>query len=288
MSRSTSRGARAKVADGLVQALVWGTAGTVSAVFLCLVGDLLWHGLAGIDLDFLTQGVERTGRAGGIFPILVSTFLILAVCLAVSIPIGLLTAILLSEFSRRNPTLSRLVGVSLDVLAGVPSIVFGLFGNAFFCIALGMGFSILSGGLTLSCMVLPIFIRSVELGLRAVPSDYRLAGAALGMSHTSMLLKILLPAGAPGIAAGLMLGVGRALAETAALMFTSGYADRMPSSLMDSGRALSLHIYDLTQVTGGRPNAYASGVVLVALLLVINLLASWTVEHIVGGRVQRV
>ncbi len=276
---------RAQLADRIFECVVWGTALVVASSFLWLVGDLLWHGLGQIDISFLLEDVQRTGREGGILPILVSTLLILAVCLVASVPVGILTAILLSEFSRRSALLSRIVRASLDVLAGVPSIAFGLFGNAFFCIALGLDFSILSGGLTLACMVLPIFIRSVELGLRSVPNDYRHAGAALGMSQSTMLARILIPAAAPGIAAGLMLGIGRALAETAALMFTSGYGDRMPGSLFDSGRALSLHIYDLTQVTGGEPNAYASAVVLVGLLLIINLSASWIVKHLVGGRV---
>ena len=287
LERSGTRGLplAARVADRLFEVLVWGTALFLIATFLWIVGDLFWSGLSGVDLDFVTKGVERTGREGGILPILVSTLLILGVCLVVSVPIGTLTAVLLSEYSRRSALFSRLVRASLDVLAGVPSIVFGLFGNAFFCIALKMDFSILSGGLTLACMVLPIFIRSVELGLRAVPDDYRQAGAALGMSQTTLLARVLIPAAAPGIAAGLMLGIGRALAETAALMFTSGYGDRMPESLFDSGRALSLHIYDLTQITGGEPNAYASAVVLIVLLLLVNLLASWSVRRLVGGRV---
>ena len=165
---------------------------------------------------------------------------------------------------------------SLDVLAGVPSIVFGLFGNAFFCKTLGLGFSILSGGLTLACMVLPILIRSTEEGFRAVPANYRLSAAALGLSRTTTLIHLLLPAAVPGLIVGLVLGVGRAIAETAALIFTSGYVDRMPESLLDSGRALSIHIFDLSMnVSGGDANAYGSALVLVVLLLLINGTASW-------------
>jgi len=285
---SSSR--RAQLVDAVFGACVWTTAAVIVAGFLWLVGDIVVHGLGALDFAFVTEAPTRFGREGGISTILVSTFLILAICLAVSVPLGLATAILLAEFSRgRDDVLSKLVRGSLDVLAGVPSIVFGLFGNAFFCIYLGLGFSIVSGGLTLACMVLPIFIRSVELGLRAVPADYRLAGAALGMSRATLLRRILLPAAAPAIAAGLMLGIGRAMAETAALVFTSGYGDRMPTSLLDSGRALSIHIYDLaTNIPGGEPNAYGSALVLVSLLLVINLAASWTIDRFVGRRVRRV
>ena len=162
------------------------------------------------------------------------------------------------------------------MLAGVPSIVFGLFGNAFFAKTLGLGFSILSGGLTLACMVLPILIRSAEAGLSAVPLEYRLSSASLGISRTSTLWNLLLLAATPGLLVGLVLGIGRAIAETAALIFTSGYVDRMPTSLLDSGRSLSIHIFDLSMnVTGGNKNAYASALVLILILLIINAIAAW-------------
>jgi len=166
------------------------------------------------------------------------------------------------------------------VLAGVPSIIFGLFGNAFFCVYLKMGFSILSGGLTLACMVLPILIRSTEEGFRSVPAEYRFGATALGMSRTSTLVHLLLPAAMPGLVVGLVLGVGRAIAETAALIFTSGYVDRMPGSLMDSGRSLSIHIFDLSMnVAGGDSNAYASALVLIGIFILINAVASLIAER---------
>ena len=261
-------------------AAVWLAALVVTAVFVWILADLLRHGLGGISWSFLVEAPVRAGRAGGIGPIVVSTVLILAVCLATSVPLGVGTAVLLSETTAPEGAFGRLVRRSLDVLSGVPSIVFGLFGNAFFCVYLGLGFSILSGGLTLACMVLPILIRSSEEGLRAVPREQRLAAAALGMTRTRILFSVLLPQATPGLVVGLVLGVGRALAETAALLFTSGYVDRMPGSLLDSGRALSIHIYDLTMnVAGGEPNAYASALVLVALLLAINSAASWLTER---------
>jgi phosphate transport system permease protein len=186
----------------------------------------------------------------------------------------------LAEYTSPRDAFGRLVRRSLDVLAGVPSIVFGLFGNAFFCIWLGMGFSILSGGLTLACMALPILIRATEEGFRAVPGEHRLGAAALGMTRTRTLFSLLLPAATPGLMVGLVLGFGRAIAETAALIYTSGYVDRMPESLFDSGRSLSMHIYDLSMnVSGGEPNAYASALILVGILLVVNLGAAWIGDH---------
>lgn len=268
-----------QLGDRLVTALVWLIALAVTAVFAWLLADLVWHGSGRLSWDFLTSAPRNAGRDGGIGPILVSTILILAVCVAVSFPLGLGTAILLAEFTPATGVYGRFVRRSLDVLSGVPSIVFGLFGNALFCKYFGLGFSILSGGLTLACMVLPILIRAVEEGFRSVPDEYRRGAAALGLSRTSTLLHLLLPAAAPGLVVGLVLGLGRAFAETAALIFTSGYVDRMPESLGDSGRALSIHIFDLTMnVSGGDANAYASALVLVVLLLAINWTALWLAE----------
>lgn len=266
--------------ESLAVVLVWGAAALVTAVFCRLLGDIIWHGLSHVSWTFLAAPPENAGRQGGIGPILVSTCLILGVCLAVSLPIGIGTAVLLAEFTLDQSLFGRIIRRSLDVLAGVPSIVFGLFGNAFFCKTLGLGFSILSGGLTLACMVLPILIRSTEEGFRAVPTSYRLSSAALGLSRTATLVHLLLPAAVPGLLVGLVLGVGRAIAETAALIFTSGYVDRMPESLLDSGRSLSIHIFDLSMnVSGGDANAYASALVLVILLLAINGTASWLATY---------
>jgi len=264
----------------------WGTfivlapAGLVTMVFMWLLGDLLRHGLSHISWSFLISAPQNAGRAGGIGPIMVSTGLIVGICMAVTFPIGLGTAIFLAEYTRDDHPVGRFLRGSLDVLAGVPSIVFGLFGNALFCQTLGFGFSIVSGGLTLACMVLPIVIRTTEEGFRAIPRDQRLSAAALGLSRQTTVIAVLLPAAIPGLLVGTILGLGRAIAETAALIFTSGYVDRMPESLLDSGRALSVHIYDLAMnVAGGNPNAYATAVVLVGLLFMINLLASWIAER---------
>lgn len=260
--------------NALASVLIWLMAMLVSGVFVCLLADIIIHGLPQLSWPFFFEAPQNAGRSGGIGPIIVSTVFILLVAIVTAAPFGLATAVLLSEFTRHDSLFGCLVRRSLDVLAGMPSIVFGLFGNAFFCIYLGLGFSILSGGLTLACMVLPILIRTAEEGLQATPNDYRLAAAALGMSRCAALLHLLLPAATPALIAGLLLGIGRAGAETAALIFTSGYVDRMPDSLLDSGRALSVHIYDLSMnVAGGDANAYTSALVLIFLLLIINSIA---------------
>lgn len=266
--------------EGFSTLLMWSVAACIVAVFAWLMFDILIHGVAQISWDFLSTAPEKAGRRGGIFPILVSTVLIMAVCLAVALPIALGTAIFLAEFTPEKSGFGRMVRRALDVLAGVPSIIFGLFGNAFFSIYLGLGFSILSGGLTLACMILPLLIRTLEAGLRANPARDRLAAAALGLSRAASLRHILLPGAAPALLAGLLLAGGRAIAETAALVFTSGYVDRMPGSLLDSGRALSVHIFDLSMnVPGGDQNAYASALVLIVLLFIVNATAAGIVAR---------
>ncbi|NJN72438.1 MAG: phosphate ABC transporter permease PstA [Limnothrix sp. RL_2_0] len=265
-----------KWGDRLGTGFIWAIPLTITAIFLWIIGDVFWHGLGQINWQFLFTAPIDAGRSGGIAPILVSTAWILLICMGVSLPLGIGTAVLLVEFSDIKTGFGQLIRRSLDTLAGVPSIVFGLFGNALFVKVFGLGFSILSGGLTLACMVLPLLIRSTEEGLRAVPQSYRLGAASLGISQTKTLWHLILPAAMPGFVAGFVLGIGRAIAETAALIFTSGYVDRMPSSWLDSGRSLSIHIYDLAMnISNGNANAYGTATVLITLLLMINALTSW-------------
>lgn len=268
------------MADRLFSWLMFACAALVVSSLVWVLGDVLVEGFAHFSWSFLFTAPADAGRAGGIGPILVSTLWILLIALAVSLPPGLGVAIWLSEFAPRNSRFAAYTGITLDILAGVPSIVYGLFGNAFFSIYLGLGFSLLSGGLTLACMILPVFVRTCESGLRTVSDDWRRGALALGMTRSTAIWHILLPAARPAIVAGLILGIGRATAETAALLFTSGYVDRMPESLLDSGRALAVHIYDLSMnVTGGDGAAYASALVLVILIISLNTLAQSLVDN---------
>lgn len=272
--------------DKVLAYTVWLAAWLILISFLCVILNIAIGGFSMLSWEFISENPVNSGRAGGIFPILVSTMSVVLISLLVSVPLGLATAIWLSEFSRANKSVARITHISLDILAGVPSIVIGLFGNAFFSIYLGMGFSLLSGGMTLACMILPIFVRSAESGLSKVPNEWRYAAAALGLSKTSILRHVLLPAAMPAINAGLILGVGRATAETAALIYTSGYVDRMPESIFDSGRTLAVHIYDLSMnVAGGDKAAYGSALILILLLIVINSSAMHISERMISRRI---
>ena len=262
---------RASVVDRMMTGVLWTLALLILIFPLSMAWDLLGYGVPHLSWEFLTSEPTDSGRSGGIAPLLASTALILAVCLAVVLPLGLSCALYLSEQVDSHSKRARQIGRALDILSGVPSIVFGLFGYVFFAQLLGLGFSILSGGLSLACMALPLFVRLTEQALRQTPHSYRQAAEALNLSHPGFVWKILLPSAANGIAAALIVATGRALAETAVLIFTAGYVTRYPDTVLDSGRALSVHIYDLAMnVAGGTAPAAATAIVLMVLLITIN------------------
>ena len=253
----------------------WLFASILIGAFIWMMVSLFVAGASRLTPDFFIGEPTNFGRSGGIGTILVSTGLILGICLCLALPLGVATAAWLSEIAQQQRRLQFCITRSLDLLAAVPSIVFGLFGMVFFCQTLKMGFSILSGGLTLALMILPIVVTTVYTAFQTVPNQLRLNSAALGLSKTTTLWKLLLPAAAPGVMVGMVLGVGRAIAETAALIFTSGYVTRMPESIHDSGRTMSVHIYDLAvNVSGGESSAAATALVLMIALFLINLVAS--------------
>ena len=257
--------------EQLVTLLLWTVAALVAFIPLLMVTDLLSQGWQHLSWQFLVESPRQGGREGGIAPLLASTGLLLLITLAVVIPLGLGCALFLSEVA--GPKAQQRLGLVLDVLAGVPSVVFGLFGYLFFAQLLGLGFSLLSGGLSLACMALPLFVRLSEQALRRSARQHRQAAIALGLSLGGFIRRILLPGAAGGIAAATIIAIGRTLAETAVLLFTAGYVTRYPQSLLDSGRALSVHIYDLAMnVPGGAPASAATALVLVGLLVMINLL----------------
>lgn len=276
------RAERRLLASVVFGGLVWGAAALVLVSFVAIVGDVLRHGLMQVDLAFLTTGPLKSGRAGGIAPILVSTAVVVAIALAVAAPVAVGAAVLLAEHLPPNDPSARRIRTCLGTLAGVPSVVFGLVGNALFCEWMGLGFSLLAGGLTLSLMVLPVIAFVAEQAISGAAEGVRAGAYALGMAQSRVILRVILPAALPGVLGGVALGFGRAITESAALVFTSGYVDRMPDSVFDSGRTLAVHIFDLAMnIPGGDARAYATGAVLLAsmLLAVAAFFALERVSH---------
>jgi phosphate transport system permease protein len=266
-----------------VDVLVWAGAAVVVAVLVAIAGHVLWGGLSQVNWAFLTEKPLKAGRAGGIAPFLVSTAAVTGIALAVAVPVGTGIAVLVTEYLSRESRAGRAMRMSLAVLAAVPSIVFGLIGNVLFCEWMGLGFSLLAGGLTLAGMVMPIVAFVVEQSLRGIPMTIRAGAHALGLPAYRVVLRVILPIALPGIIGGVALGFGRAIAESAALIFTSGYVDRMPSSWRDSGRTLAVHILDLSMnVPGGDARAYATAAVLLMSMLIVVVLLS--VLHLAARR----
>ena len=208
----------------------------------------------------------------GIASILAGTAWVLLLGVGVALPIGLGAAIHLAEFSRRR---GRTLRLAIDVLAALPSIVYGLFGLAFFCEALGLGWSVLSGGLTVAMMIVPLFTSLGEAALTAVPDALREAGAALGVPRWRLVWRVLLPEAAPALAAALVLASGRVLAESAVFLYTAGTSMRMPAGPLDPARTLAVHVYLLAvEVPGGGARAAAASVVLLGAVLLTSTVAA--------------
>jgi phosphate transport system permease protein len=256
--------------QAFVDMTVWGAAALVLLVLLAIILHVLWSGFSEINWAFLTESPRKGGKAGGIAPLLVSTLAVTGIALAVAIPIGTGIALLVTEYLPRQSRVGRGIRMTLAVLAAVPSIIFGLIGNVLFCEWMGLGFSLLAGGLTLAGMVMPIIACVVEQSMRGIPATLRAGAHALGLPAYRVVLCVVLPVALPGIIGGVALGFGRAVAESAALIFTSGYVDRMPGSWFDSGRTLAVHILDLSMnVPGGDVRAHASAAVLLLSMLIV-------------------
>ncbi|MDD4050375.1 MAG: phosphate ABC transporter permease PstA [candidate division Zixibacteria bacterium] len=245
-----------------------------------IVFDIIRNGLPAINWHFLTDYPRRGGAAGGIFPAIVGTFLLVTGTIAVALPLGMATAIYLSEYSRRN-RFTETIRMAIITLAGVPSIVYGLFGLGLFVLFMHMGASLLAGSLTLACMTLPTIIVSSEEALRAVPMSLREGSLALGATKWETIYKNVLPHAVPGMLTGSILGIGRAAGETAPILLTVAafYLPNLPNSIFDQVMALPYHLYVLaTQHPNAeqiRPMQYGTAFVLLALVLMVNAAAIW-------------
>jgi phosphate transport system permease protein len=239
---------------------------------------IIYHGWSAINWTFLTQAPRNAMTEGGILPCILGTFYLSIGALAVAFPVGVASAIYLNEYARPGKVL-RIIRLGINNLAGVPSVVFGLFGLAFFVIYLDLNVSLLSGALTLGAMSLPVIIGSTEEALKAVPDTYREASLGLGATKLQTVFRVVLPSAMPGILTGGILGLSRVAGETAPIMFTAAvfFTPYLPTSIFDEIMALPYHIYVLatagTEIELTRPLQYGTALVLIVLVLGMNLLA---------------
>lgn len=274
---------RLKAGKSVGNGIFYGAIGVLAAItlaaLLVIIGFILIKGLGNINWEFLSQDPRRMGREGGIYSVIIGTLYVTVVSILISTPIGIASAIYYTEYAKEG-RLVKIIRFFTEVLAGIPSIIFGLFGFAFFVVFLGMGWSVLSGGLTLSMMILPTLTRAVEESLKTVPMSYREGSLSLGASKWQTIVKVVLPCCRPGILTGLILGIGRAVGETAAIMLTVGGSLKVPHSLMDSTRTMAVHLYMLASEGLSEEKTYATAALLILLVLVIN-----TAANMIGKRI---
>ena len=265
----------AKSSNNLAMILIWGGGCITVLILLCIIGYVFVNGYKAINLEFLlTEPKGGLSGEGGISSAIVGTLYLVIITLAILVPPGIGAAVYLAEYATDN-WFTRLIRYGVETLAGVPSIIFGLFGFAVFVTALHFNFSILSGALTLVCLLLPTLIRTSEEAIKAIPRDYREAALAMGATKWQTIRHVLLPTALPGIVTGIILCVGRAIEETACLYVTMGGSANMPTSLLRSGRTLSLHLFYLAMETNAFDKAMATGVVLIATIIIINAVTNF-------------
>jgi len=275
-----------KVTQSMAKGLIWAATIVTVGVLLFIVIYTLARGMSHVNWTLLTAEPADMGRSGGILPTIVGTVVLAMFGVVIAAPFGVGTAVYLVEYTREG-WLTRVIRFGVDALAGIPSIVYGLFGFVFFVLTLGLGWSVASGALTLAIMILPTIVRTAEEALRAVPDSYREVSLSLGAHKWEMIATVALPAALPGIVTGIILGIGRCVGETAAVILTAGSSLRMPTSLFSPARTMSVHFFILAREGISDEMAWATGAVLVVSILLVNVVINWLVARLIRRRVAR-
>mgnify|MGYP001182256117 FL=1 len=264
----------------LLLLVISATAITVS-VLLFIIGYILVKGIPNITLNLFAW--EYTSENVSLTPVMINTIIVMVSALLIAVPLGIFAAVYLAEYAKRGNKLVEMIRLTTETLAGIPSIIYGLFGLLFFVTAMGWGFSILAGAFTLAIMILPVIMRTTEEALKAVPNSYRQGSFALGATKLRTVFKIVLPNAMPGILSGIILSIGRIVGETAALLYTAGTVAEIPKNLFSSGRTLSVHMYVLSSEGLYVNQAYATAVVLLVIVVIINWLSNFMAKRLRKG-----
>lgn len=269
--------------QSIAKILIWIAALSTIGMMTLILVQILGEGLPMLRLKFFLESPKYMGREGGIFSTIIGTFALTAVAIIFATPLGVGTAVFLREYTRES-RVSRIIRFGTDCLAGVPSIIFGLFGFVFFVIYLNMGWSILSGGLTLAAMILPTIICTAEEAIKAIPHSYREVSYSLGGTKWQTVTRAILPSALPGIFTGIILSVGRSIGETAAIILTSGSSLIMPTSIFSPIRTMAVHFYILAREGISMEMAYGTGAALILLVLFVNTIANGLLNRYIRHR----
>jgi len=266
----------------IVKLIVLLSAAVTFAVLFFLVGYILVNGLPNLSLDLFAW--EYTSENVSMFPSIINTLIMTVLSLVIAGPLGIFSAIYLTEYAKKGNRFVEVIRMTTETLSGIPSIVYGLFGALFFVNTLGWGYSLLAGALTLAIMILPLIMRTTEEALKSVPDMYREGSFGLGAGKLRTVFCVVLPSAIPGILSGIILGVGRIVGETAALIYTAGSIAKLPSSIMSSGSTLAVHMYNLSREGLYMKQAYAVAVVLLAIVLFINWMSGRIAKQFMKGK----
>lgn len=272
-----------KLKDNILNSLLYISSFVTVGVLVLIVGFIFIKGIKGISLDYISSDYSASGD-GGIFPMILSTLYMVLVSIAVSTPIGILSAIYLNEYAKKGKIV-EIIRFATECLSGIPSIVYGLFGGIFFVVTLKMQYSIIAGALTVAIIILPVIIRTTEEALKTVPNEYREGSLAMGATKFQTLYKVILPSALPGILSGVILSIGRVIGESAAVFLTAGTVASMPSTIFDSARTLTVHSYLLTKELGDISGAASVGIVLIIIVLFLNTIAKFIAKKLNKGNI---
>ena len=251
------------------------------AVLLFLIGYILIHGVPYLSADLFAW--EYNSENVSLLPALVNTLIMTVMSLLIAVPLGVFSAIFLVEYAGKGNKFVEVIRLTTETLQGIPSIVYGLFGMLFFVKTMKWGTSLLAGAFTMSIMILPLIMRTTEEALKSVPDTFREGSFGLGAGKLRTIFRIVLPSAVPGILAGVILAIGRVVGETAALMYTSGTVADVPKNVMGAGRTLALHMYTLASEGLHTDKAYATAVILLILVILINTMSSAIAKKITKG-----
>ncbi len=267
-----------KTSQKIMKGVFWGSGILTIIILIIIIGYILIKGLPVVNLSFIFSDPVDSGKSGGIFPMIVSSLYVTLIAGIVATPLGVGAAVYLSEYAKEG-TLVKLIRFGAETLASIPSIIYGLFGLAFFVVYLKLGWCVLSGGLILAIMALPTILQVAEVSLEAVPASYREGSLAIGATKWQTIYNVVLPAAIPGITTGVILGMTRAISEAAAILFAVGSALTVPISIFDPARPLPLHLYVLATEGISLDNAYGTAAVLVIIVLVITVVTNTLVDR---------
>lgn len=266
----------------ILRILVWLAAGITVLTAVGIVIYIIIKGVPYITPDLFS--LEYNSENCSVLPAMVNTLSMTLMSLLIAVPLGIFSAIYLVEYEKKGNKLVSVIRITAETLSGIPSIVYGLFGYLMFNVTLHFGYSLLGGALTLSIMILPVIMRTTEEALMSVPDSYREGSFGLGAGKLRTVFRIVLPSAIPGILAGIILSVGRIVGETAALVFTAGSVAQIPDSILGSGRTLSVHLYALWNEGLNIDKSYATAVILLVLVIIINLISSAIARRITKGK----